>query len=168
MTKIQLSNAQTEILNVACARQDGAVFPISSSVKGGALNKVCQSLLKRELVEEIATTNENAIWRHDDERGPLTLRVTPLTYSTLGTKQKQQADSMVTSVTPRKNTKQAMLIEMLRTESGATVAEITNATGWQAHTIRGAISGALKKKLGLDVISEKIEGRGRVYKLAAT
>jgi hypothetical protein len=38
--------------------------------------------------------------------------------------------------------------------------------GWQAHTVRGAIAGALKKKLGLDVISEKIERRGRVYRIA--
>ena len=41
-------------------------------------------------------------------------------------------------------------------------------TSWQNHTVRGAVAGALKKKLGLDVISEKIEGRGRVYRLPAT
>ena len=39
------------------------------------------------------------------------------------------------------------------------------ATGWQSHTVRGAMAGALKKKLGLEVTSEKIEGRGRVYGL---
>jgi hypothetical protein len=37
---------------------------------------------------------------------------------------------------------------------------------WQSHTARGVISGVLKKKLGLDVSSEKIDGRGRVYKIA--
>jgi len=67
--------------------------------------------------------------------------------------------------TPREGTKQALLIEMLRAEGGATIAEIVEATGWQPHTVRGAIAGALKKKLGLDVTSEKVEGRGRVYKL---
>jgi hypothetical protein len=68
--------------------------------------------------------------------------------------------------TPRAGTKQAALIAMLRAPDGATIEEITTATGWQAHTVRGAIAGALKKKLGLDVTSEKVEGRGRVYRIA--
>jgi hypothetical protein len=54
---------------------------------------------------------------------------------------------------------------MLRAEGGATIEEITAATGWQSHTVRGAMAGALKKKLGLEVTSGKVENRGRVYKL---
>jgi Protein of unknown function (DUF3489) len=53
--------------------------------------------------------------------------------------------------TPRTGTKQAQMIEMLKRPEGATVEQIAAATGWQHHTIRGAISGALKKKLGLTV-----------------
>jgi hypothetical protein len=53
--------------------------------------------------------------------------------------------------TPRAGTKQAHMIEMLKRPEGATVEQIAAATGWQHHTIRGAISGALKKKLGLTV-----------------
>ena len=53
--------------------------------------------------------------------------------------------------TPRAGTKQALMIEMLKRPEGATVEQIAEATGWQHHTIRGAISGALKKKLGLTV-----------------
>jgi hypothetical protein len=53
--------------------------------------------------------------------------------------------------TLRAGTKQAQMIEMLRRPAGATVEQIAAATGWQHHTIRGAISGALKKKLGLTV-----------------
>jgi len=52
---------------------------------------------------------------------------------------------------PRTGTKQALMIEMLKRPEGATVEQIAAATGWQHHTIRGAISGALKKKLGLTV-----------------
>ena len=65
----------------------------------------------------------------------------------------------------RTGTKQAMLIEMLRAPGGATIDEIVAATGWLPHTARGAIAGALKKKLGLEVTSEKDEQRGRVYRL---
>jgi predicted ArsR family transcriptional regulator len=53
--------------------------------------------------------------------------------------------------TPRTGTKQALMIELLKRPEGATVEQIAAATGWQHHTIRGAISGALKKKLDLTV-----------------
>jgi hypothetical protein len=59
----------------------------------------------------------------------------------------------------RAGTQQARVIALLRRAGGATVDEIATATGWQAHTVRGMISGALKKKLGLDVASAK-EPRG--------
>ena len=55
---------------------------------------------------------------------------------------------------------------MLKRPEGASVAEIVTAFGWQPHTIRGAIAGALKKKLGLNVTSEKEDQRGRVYRIA--
>ena len=53
---------------------------------------------------------------------------------------------------------------MLRRKQGATIAQIVEATGWQPHTVRGAFAGALKKKLGLTVTSEKVEGKDeRIY-----
>ena len=64
----------------------------------------------------------------------------------------------------RQGTKQEQLIAMLRRKQGATIAQIVEATGWQPHTVRGAFAGALKKKLGLTVVSEKVEGT-RVYRL---
>ena len=70
--------------------------------------------------------------------------------------------------TPREGTKQATLIAMLRAPEGATIEEIATALEWtHRHTVRGAMAGALKKKLGLEVTSEKVEDRGRVYKLPA-
>jgi hypothetical protein len=67
---------------------------------------------------------------------------------------------------PRESSKEAMLIEMLRRPEGATIAQIMTATGWQAHTIRGAFAGALKKKRGLTVTSEKGDDGVRVYRIA--
>jgi Protein of unknown function (DUF3489) len=52
------------------------------------------------------------------------------------------------------------MIEMLKRPEGATVEQIAAATGWQKHTIRGAISGALKKKLGLTVEATRIREVG--------
>jgi hypothetical protein len=54
---------------------------------------------------------------------------------------------------------------MLKRAEGATIAQIVEATGWQQHTVRGALAGALKRRLGLTIASEKVEGRGRVYKI---
>jgi hypothetical protein len=68
--------------------------------------------------------------------------------------------------TLREGTKQATMIAMLQRKSGATITEIVEATGWQQHTVRGAFAGALKKKLGLSITSEKLEGRGRVYRIS--
>ena len=58
-----------------------------------------------------------------------------------------------------------MLIDMLKRDEGASIGQIVEATGWQKHTVRGAISGALKKKLGLAVTSEKSEGGERFYRI---
>lgn len=67
---------------------------------------------------------------------------------------------------PRESTKEALLIEMLRRPEAATIAQIVSATGWQAHTVRGAFAGALKKRRGLAVTSEKPEGGERIYRIA--
>ena len=69
--------------------------------------------------------------------------------------------------TSRADSKRAQLIKMLERPDGATIDEIVKKLEWQSHTVRGAIAGALKKRLKLKVESEKIEGRGRVYRIAA-
>lgn len=74
-------------------------------------------------------------------------------------------DSASAPIQRREGTKQDMLITMLRAPEGATIAEIVAATGWQAHSARGAMSGVLKKKLGLTITSEKVTDRGRTYRI---
>jgi hypothetical protein len=70
----------------------------------------------------------------------------------------------VASAAKRKS-KQQRLIDMLHRPDGATIPQMSKAFGWEPHTVRGAISGALRKKLGLLITSTK-EVRGRVYRLA--
>jgi hypothetical protein len=62
--------------------------------------------------------------------------------------------------------KLGVLVGLLKRPEGARVGEMVAATGWQAHSVRGAMSGALKKKLGLTIESEKT-GAGRVYRIPA-
>ncbi len=54
---------------------------------------------------------------------------------------------------------------MLQRPAGVTIAEVVAATGWQPHTVRGALTGALKKRLGPTIVSEQIEDRGPVCRL---
>ena len=169
MIQPPLTDTQAVILSAACARPDAMVFPVTARLKGGAVGNVCKSLLKRGLIEEIPATDLNTVWRHDEERGSITLRATPLAYSTLGiTDDPAPASSTQIVAEPlrrRTGTKQDTLIAMLRAPEGATIEEIVAATGWLSHTVRGSMSGALKKKLGLTITSEKVDGRGRVYSI---
>ena len=76
------------------------------------------------------------------------------------TSEPEAAGEPTAKPTPRAGTKQALMIDLLKRPEGATVEQIAEATGWQHHTIRGAISGALKKKLGLTVEATRTP-RGR-------
>ncbi len=67
-------------------------------------------------------------------------------------------------LTPPVRGKLANVIAMLRRPKGATIADLCKATHWQAHSVRGALSGAIKKRLGLSVSSEKSDGQ-RVYRI---
>ena len=66
----------------------------------------------------------------------------------------------------RENSKQATVLEMLHRPAGATIPQIMEATGWQAHTVRGTFAGAFKKRLGLTLTSDKAEGGARIYRIA--
>lgn len=66
----------------------------------------------------------------------------------------------------RAGSKTAIIIDLLRRAKGATLAEIREAASWQAHSVRGFISGTLGKKMGLTVKSEKREDGTRVYSIA--
>ena len=83
-------------------------------------------------------------------------------------KARRGAASKKVNGSARRGTKQAILIEMLKRSKGATIQQMTAKTGWQAHSVRGAISGAIKKKLGLAVTSERVGDRGRVYRIAGS
>jgi hypothetical protein len=62
------------------------------------------------------------------------------------------------------DTKHARIIAMLRTPAGATIAEIMTATDWLQHSVRGFLAGVVRKKLGLNLVSE-IGDKGRVYRI---
>jgi hypothetical protein len=186
MTK--LSDTQLVILSAACQRSDDSVYPLATKLPGGAAAKVLTSLLNKKLIKEVEAKRDDTVWREDKKRGRLTLRATKTAFEALGidpdgapASSDEDAAAPAAKASRRKtrvgavkaeeprtraDSKQAQLIEMLKSADGATIEEIVTKFGWQAHTVRGAIAGALKKKLGLTVTSEKVENRGRVYRIA--
>jgi Protein of unknown function (DUF3489) len=62
------------------------------------------------------------------------------------------------------DTKHARILAMLRTPAGATIAAIMTATEWQQHSVRGFLAGVVRKKLGLNLVSESTD-KGRVYRI---
>jgi hypothetical protein len=191
----KLSDSQRVVLSTACQRPDGCVFPVTLKLKGNAVGNVLKSLLTKGYLEEVPGRADDTVWRYDDG-APLTLKASRTAYDELGIgegrgiadtavktgkrasrakAEKKPAPTKRNRAKPqaepkaprtRGDSKQAKLIEMLKRPEGASIEEIVAAFDWQAHTVRGAIAGALKKRLGLDVTSEKIDGRGRVYRIA--
>ena len=188
----QLSDSQLVVLTAACQRPDRCVFPITAKLKGNAAGNVLKSLLNKGLIKEVRAKRDDTVWRHDEERGRMTLVVTKAAFAALGIDPQATAEDETESapndsedaasrrtgsaqsqdkqapkaLRTRDGSKQSQLIAMLRRPKGATIDEIAEAFSWQPHTVRGAIAGALKKKLGLDVTAEKDEKRGRVYRIA--
>ncbi|MGQ3676264.1 DUF3489 domain-containing protein [Xanthobacter sp. TB0139] len=168
MTK--LTDTQAIILSAASQRDNHIAMPLPDSLRGGAAAKVVGAMLAKGFLEEVEADMRNGepVWRETGEGHGVTLIATDAGLAAIGIGPDTSTAPEPTPKprTPRAGTKQAKLIEMLRAEGGATIDEIVAETGWQAHTVRGAISGALKKKLGLTITSEKVEGRGRAYMIA--
>ena len=193
----KLSDSQIVVLTDACQRDDGCAFPITSKLKGNAAGNVLKSLLAKGLLHEVEAKRDDTVWRHDEDKGSLTLAATPAAYAAIGMEEAgEETPSEAAPAATRRDTgkntgsgragrrkaavkappadskpsragtKQAELIAMLRRRDGVTIEEVIRAFGWQPHTVRGALAGALKKKLGLTITSEKVDGRGRVYRIS--
>ncbi|MFP1646656.1 DUF3489 domain-containing protein [Pontitalea aquivivens] len=185
MTK--LSDTQALILSAAAQRPEHIALPLLESLRGGAAAKVVGAMLAKGFLEEVDadTRKGEPIWRETGDGHGVTLVATDAGLAAIGIEPEdanpapagatdapteQSAPEAATGTetapkarTPREGTKQATLITMLRAPDGATIEEIVAALDWRPHTVRGALAGALKKKLGLTITSEKVDGRGRVY-----
>ncbi len=174
-----LTDTQIRILELAAARNDALAVPLPKGLHGAAAKKSVARMIDLGFLEEVDANiaRGEALWRETGDGHGTTLIATEAGLAAIGlspaeirTRLDRRNPEPATSTpsTPRTGTKQARLIEMLSAPGGATIAEISDATGWQAHSVRGAISGTLRKKLGLEVITEREAGRGRIYRLPLT
>ena len=184
---MKLTDTQLIVLNKAAQRSTMLALPLPANLKGGAAHKVVKPLIEKGLLEEV-DANVRAgeiVWRETGTGHGVTLAITEAGLAAVGiepegakskgapkttarktpAKGAPKASAVATAPTPREGTKQATMIAMLQRKTGVTIAEIVAETGWQPHTVRGAFAGALKKKLGLNIVSEKDDKRGRVYRI---
>jgi hypothetical protein len=160
---VTLSDTQRAILTAAATTDDRLVRPDHVQLKGGAVRIVLQSLVRKSLLEELpADGGAHAWW--DGEAGSVALRVTDEGCEAVGIAPSSAQPASAAAKAFRTRTKQAALIALLQRDEGATIQEMVAATGWLPHTVRGALAGALKKRLGIEIASEKVEERGRVYR----
>lgn len=154
--KTELTVAQHFILTYAHEKTEGKIVEFPDNIKGGARKKVLEGLYNRSLI-----TTDGTDWFISAEG-----------YDAIGVPRKtpvsaRAVENLVTGKPrTRDQSKQAQVIAMLKRPEGATISQIMDLTGWQQHTVRGTFAGAFKKKLGLTVLSEKVDGRGRVYRIA--
>lgn len=182
----KLTDTQSLILSRAASRPGNLAMPLPEGLHGAAAQKAVTAMITRGWLDEVDADLRRGepLWRETGDGHGTTLIATEAGLEAIGIepvaasavasvrKAKPHADAEAAPTTDapkpvaiRAGTKQAQIIALLQRPEGASIAEIVEATSWQAHTARGAISGALKKKLGLPVTSEKVEGRGTVYSL---
>ena len=176
MTK--LTETQTIILSAGAQRSENIALPLPKGLAGAAAKMAVTKMIDHGWLQEVdANLRRNEpLWRETGDGHGTTLVVTDVGLSAIGIEPavvktvvaiRENAAQLPASrmPNPRVGTKQAMLISLLQRPEGVTMDEIVAATGWLAHSARGAMSGALGKKLGLVVSSVKEESRGRVYRL---
>ena len=176
-----LTKTQSLILTMGARRADNIAMPLPEGLHGAAAKKVVTMMIDRGWLEEVDadTRKGEPLWRETGDGHGTTLVVTdagllavgiePVVVKTMAAvRQHSLAEQTPKTPTIRANTKQAQIIALLQRPEGASVAEIVAVTGWLAHSVRGLISGGLKKKLGINITTGKIEGRGLVYYILAT
>jgi hypothetical protein len=175
----RLTDTQTRILTAGTQRPGFLAMPLPRGLHGAAAKKVVGMLMGRKRIQQVdANIRKGApLWRETGDGHGTTLVVTKTGLAAIGfkpgavetkahvRKTPKTPKPPAAPKTPRTITKHARLIKMLEAPDRANIAEIVAATDWQPHTIRGAISGVLKKNLGLNFASEKTGNRGRVYKI---
>ena len=167
-----LNPNQQAILEHAVQHSGGKIAWFPEHIKGGARAKVLEGLFKRALITPdgddwvVAAEGYDALGLPRPGALPptITLDDPELEADVASAEASWQQPAKGKPVRTRADSKQALVIGLLQRPEGATIAQIMEATGWQAHSIRGAIAGSLKKAGGFNVESQKSDGV-RTYRI---
>lgn len=177
---IALSNAQRQTLEYAAENNAGHVTWFPDYLKGGAQQKVIEGLMRRGLIYQNESGCHVAAEGYDvlelpRPQAPM-LTDPDMALAVIQAEASWQPDEVgfvanldkviAFAEAGKKESKQSIVLNMLKRPEGATVEQLAEATGWQPHTVRGTLSGVIKKRLGLSLISEKPTGEKRIYRIA--
>ena len=175
---IKLTETQTIILSAGAKRPDNIALPLPKGLAGAAAKTAVTKMIDHGWLQEVDANLRRGepLWRETGDGHGTTLVVTdagllaigiePVVVTTVTAIHKHAAElPSPKPPTPRAGTKQALLISLLQAPEGATMEAMMTATSWKPHTLRGAMSGALGKKLGLIVTSAKEGDGARVYRI---
>lgn len=167
----KLTETQTAILKAAAGRPDGNLEPLPPTLRGGARAKVIEGMLARGLAADadghILLTDDGYAAVGKRRRAPKGVKKIDIPDALT----KREATHALHKLeaaphTIRPGTKLAAIVDAMRHPGGATIAQMMAGTGWQAHTVRGAISGMVRKRLGYEVVTEKRVDGQRAYRIA--
>ncbi len=168
----KLNDTQLMILSAASRRRDFSAYPLPKTVKTGDGPKLLKKLLTLNMLEETEAVGDAVVWREHEDGYKLTLVLADDGFKALGLAREEQAAAkakpkVTEKAASKQGDRQDRLVAMLRSSKGATIDELCHEFGWQPHSARAIISVTIRRKLGLEVTSTKVDGRGRVYKAAA-
>ena len=177
MTK--LTETQAVILTAGAQRPDNIAMPLPKGLAGAAAKMAVNKMIERGWLQEVDANLRRGepLWRETGDgngttlvatdAGLLTIGIEPAVAQAMAATRKHAAEATTPKQpTQRIGTKQALLIALLQAPDGATMEAMIAATNWQPHSLRGVMSGALGKKLGLTVTSVKEDGKCRVYRIS--
>jgi hypothetical protein len=162
----KLNDTKRSVLAGAACRTDLRVLPVPETIRvsEAMVDKMVGELLSAGLVAETAALDHDVVWR-DGDAGKFTLVITDAGLAAIGI-EPGTAPVELPAAMP-KTSKQDSIVALLRRRQGASIDEMTAATGWLPHSVRGWMSGAAKKRLGLELVSEKDGAGTRRYHVAA-
>lgn len=188
MPQTSLTDTQLVILSAASQREDLAI-ELPDRLRGGVAKSVLATLLAKALIEPVPDRG----WYDDSPDAafaPVVYRISQAGLAALGIESEEEREAAspaadlpngdaqlgsieadqtmaasAPSASPRTGTKLAEVIALLERESGASIDELTAATGWLAHTTRAALTGLRKR--GHIIAKAKREDGTTVYRIVA-
>ena len=167
----KLSDTQLMVLSNAAARQDGAAV-VPPTMNRAAAAKVGSSLIARKLMREARTKSGMPDWRADENGRSVSLIITRAGCDAIGVDSAAKTNQPVSNkdstatpgdrhragAAPRAGSKQALVVEMLSQEPGATLDALIEATGWLPHTTRAALTGLRKRGFSVERVRHETMG----------
>jgi Protein of unknown function (DUF3489) len=184
---VKLTDAQLAMLSAAAQRAD-LCLTAPDKMKGATIAKVSEKLIKLGLVRELRAKSGAPVWRRANAGQNYALKLTAVGLKAIAVDDGKDegiargeppqrgpdatnasgpdiVDEHAKTLTPRATSKLAWAIGLMQRSHGATISNLTEATGWLPHTVRAALTGLRKR--GYAVVRERVDTKDSVYRISS-